>query len=194
MFTKKNGIAVLFLYLLQFTIACDPCDCPTPSTYERTYNDVLVKAWDTSGFQTKEVDGKVNKNAFGLTISVEFELEKIAHHKTHNSFGFGSAIACSCSSDKYINVDPIVSIEILVTNRDTNEINTVTDLFKTNGYYNDKPITLTELFKNKEEWRDGFQLDLVAYETIPDNSIFTVKAFLKSGIMLSKQTKEINFY
>jgi len=193
MLTKKNGIAIILLYLLQFTIACDPCDCPTPSTFERTYNDVSVKAWDTSGSTSKEIVGKVNKNAFGLTISVDFELEKVAHHKSHSSFGFGSAIACSCNPDEYINVDPIVSIEILVTNSENNETSTVTDFFKMYGY-NGELATLAELFKNREDWHDGFQLDLVKYETIPDNSIFTVKAFLKSGILFSKQTKEINFH
>ena len=66
-----------------------------------------LKTWDTSGFQNAEVFDSVNKNSFGLTVSVE--LNQIAYLKSRldfSSFGFASAYACSCPPDEYINVDP----------------------------------------------------------------------------------------
>jgi len=72
-----------------------------------------LKTWDTSGFQNAEVFDSVNKNSFGLTVSVE--LNQIAHLKSRldfSSFGFASAYACSCPPDEYINVDPIDHYQI----------------------------------------------------------------------------------
>ena len=72
-----------------------------------------LKTWDTSGFQNAEVFDSVNKNSFGLTVSVE--LNQIAYLKSRldfSSFGFASAYTCSCPPDEYINVDPIDHYQI----------------------------------------------------------------------------------
>ena len=72
-----------------------------------------LKTWDISGFQNAEVFDSVNKNSFGLTVSVE--LNQIAYLKSRldfSSFGFASAYACSCPPDEYINVDPIDHYQI----------------------------------------------------------------------------------
>ena len=72
-----------------------------------------LKTWDTSGFQNAEVFDSVNKNSFGLTVSVE--LNQIAYLKSRldfSSFGFASAYACSCPPDEYINVDPFDHYQI----------------------------------------------------------------------------------
>ena len=72
-----------------------------------------LKTWDTSGFQNAEVFDSVNKNSFGLTVSVE--LKQIAYLKSRldfSSFGFASAYACSCPPDEYINADPFDHYQI----------------------------------------------------------------------------------
>jgi len=193
---NKKAKSIIFIILFQFIVtACVPCKCDPKSTFERKYMGLELKAWDTSGFQNSEIMGPVNKNSFGLTISVLFELKQIALYESSlkiSSFGFASAYACSCPDDEYINVDPIDSIRILVTNTENQIEVIVTDNFTTYGY-DGKKITIRELFEIKAEWHDGFQLDLTDYENIPDSSIFTVKIYLDSGIELTKQTEQINF-
>lgn len=193
---NKKFISLLLIYFFQFlATSCDPCDCDPVKTFERIYNGLELKAWDKSGFQKVEVSDIVNKNSFGLTVSVEFELNQIAHSKSRldfSSFGFASAYACSCPPDEYINVDPIEFIEIRVTDTQSQEITDVTSNFTTYNY-NGEQITISELFENRADWHDGFQLDMMEYDNIPDSSIFTVKIILKSGIELIKQTQEIDF-
>lgn len=193
---NKKLIALLLIYFFQFiATSCDPCDCDPAKTFERTYNGLELKAWDTSGFQNEEVSGTVNKNSFGLTVSVEFDLNQIAYLKSRldfSSFGFASAYACSCVPDEYINIDPIKFIEIRVTDIQSQEITDVTANFSTYDYNGDQ-ITISDLFENRADWHDGFQLDMTEYENIPDTSVFEVKIILESGIELIEQTQEINF-
>lgn len=193
---NKKLLSLLLLYFFQFlATSCDPCDCSPSRTFERTYNGLELKAWDTAGFQNVEVSGNVNKNAFGLTVSVEFELHQIAYLKSRinfGSFGFTPAYACSCVPDEYINFDPIETIEIRVTDTQSLEISDVTANFTTNDY-NGEQITISELFENRADWHDGFRLDMTEYDNIPNTSIFEVKIILNSGTELIEQTQEINF-
>ena len=193
---NKKLISLLLLYFFQFlATSCAPCDCEPGKTFERTYNGLELKAWDTSGFQNEEVSDTVNKNSFGLTVSVEFDLNQIAYLKSRldfSSFGFASAYACSCPPDKYINLDPIESIEIRVTDTQSQEIMDVTTNFSTYDY-NGEQITISDFFENRADWHDGFQLDMTEYDNIPNTSIFEVKIILESGTELIEQTQEINF-
>ena len=193
---NKKLISLLLLYFFQFlATSCDPCDCEPGKTFERTYNGLELKAWDTSGFQNEEISDTVNKNSFGLTVSVEFDLNQIAYLKSRldfSSFGFASAYACSCVPDEYINVDPIEFIEIRVTDTQSQEITTVTANFATYDY-NGEQITISDFFENRADWHDGFQLDMTEYDNIPNTSIFEVKIILESGTELIEQTQEINF-
>ena len=111
---KKKLISLLLIYFFQFlATSCHQCDCDSAKTFERTYNGLELKTWDTSGFQNAEVFDSVNKNSFGLTVSVE--LNQIAYLKSRldfSSFGFASAYACSCPPDEYINVDPFDHYQI----------------------------------------------------------------------------------
>lgn len=194
---NKKLISLLLIYFFQFlATSCDPsCYCDPARTFERTYNELELKAWDTSGFQNEEVSDTVNRNSFGLTVSVEFDLNQIAYLKSRldfSSFGFASAYACSCVPDEYINVDPIESIEIRVTDTQSLEITDVTTNFSTYDY-NGEQIIISDFFENRANWNDGFQLDMTEYDNIPDSSIFEVKVILESGTELIEQTQEINF-
>lgn len=197
---NKKVITIFLIYFIQFLgTSCFPsCDCDPIKTFERTYNGIELKAWDTSGFQIEEVINSAYKNAFGLTISVQFDLNQIASSKPKlnmSSFGYTSAYAvsdCDCPSDEYINIDPIFSIKINVTNLENEEIIDVTDNFTTYSY-NGEQLTISELFEIREDWHDGFQVDLSEYENIPDRSLFTVIILLESGTELIEQTQEITF-
>ena len=162
------------------------------------YNNLEIQAWDTSGFQNEEVINTAKKNAFGLTIAVQFELNQISYSEkmvNMRLFGFTSAYAmsgCDCPVDEYINLDPIVSIKINVTNLENQEIIDVTDNFTTYNY-NGEQLTINELFEIREEWHDGFQMDMSKYDNIPDSSLFTVIILLESGIELIEDTQEITF-
>ena len=197
---NKKVIIIFLIYFIPFiATSCFPsCDCEPIKTFERTYNNLEIQAWDTSGFQNEEAINSAKKNAFGLTISVQFELNQISFSRPMldiSSFGFTSAYAmsgCDCPADEYINSDPIVSIKINVTNLENQEIIDVTDNFTTYNY-NGEQLTINELFEIREEWHDGFQVDMSEYDNIPDSSVFTVIILLESGTELIEQTQEITF-
>ena len=151
---NKKIVALFLLYLFQFfSTSCVPCNCGSASVYEKTYNGIDLQAWDTSGFQNQEVSGKVNKNAFGLTINLLFELNQMAVKEPNyefGSFGFTSAWSCDCVVDEYINSDSIVSIKINVTNLENQEVIEVTDNFTTYNF-NEEQLTISELFEIREE-------------------------------------------
>ncbi|MDG1778636.1 MAG: hypothetical protein P8H23_04740 [Flavobacteriaceae bacterium] len=196
---NKKVITIFLIYFIQFiATSCFSCDCAPIKTFERTYNGLELKAWDTSGFRNEEVINSAYINAFGLTISVQFELNQVSFSKPMldmSSLGFTSAYAmsdCDCPMDEYINIDPIVSLKINVTNLENQEIIDVTDNFTT-YHYNGEQLTISELFKIREDWHDGFQLDMSEYGNIPDLSLFTVIVHLETGTELIAQTQEITF-
>ena len=195
---NKKILSLFLLYFLQFILtSCDPCDCGSSNSFERKYNGLELNAWDTSGFQYVEVSDSVYKNSFGLTVSVEFKLNQITYFKPKSdwsSFGFSPAYAlsCGCPADEYINVDPIDSIIITVTDTQDQEITDVTNNFMTYGYDGEQ-LTISELFENRADWHDGFQIDMKEHNNIPNSSVFTVKIILESGTELVEQTQEINF-
>lgn len=196
---NKKVIIIFLIYFIQFlATSCFPCNCDPIKTFERTYNNLEIKAWDTSKFQNKEVINSAYKNAFGLTISVQFDLHQISYSKPIldiSAFGFTSAYAmsdCDCPEDKYINIDPIASIKINVTNLETQETIDVTDNFTTNNY-NGEPVTINKFLEIRENWHDGFQVDMSEYDNIPNNSQFKIIVSLESGAELVEQTQEITF-
>ena len=192
---NKKVKVFLFFYAFQFMISsCVNCHCNS-ANYEKIYNAIEVKAWDTSGFQNSEIINStpVYKNSFGLSISVLSKLNEVAFNKIKwRSLGFESTYACDCPGDTYNIDDPIDSIMIAVIDVNTqNEID-VTSKFAAK-LSNGNEITLNELFENLEDWQDGFQFDLKTYDDIPGVAIFKVKIYLESGIELTEQTQQINF-
>ena len=195
--TKKIFFTLGFIFTLQLIFSCDPCECPTPQKYRVDYNDITVIAHNTAGFQVKPIEDTIHKNTLGLSVSVNFELVKLAKSmKTTGSFGFNSAMAfsCDCIGDEYLYENPIDKIEIYVKDVQTSDTTQVTDNFATYGYSSGNLISLDELFSNREEWHDGFQFELVKYESIPSSAIFIVEAYLASGTKLTRETDQINFY
>ncbi len=192
---NKKLTALLLIYVFQFVMSCDErCYCPPIKTFEKTFKGFELKAWDTSSFQSEEVTNTVNKNSFGLTVSIQFDFNQISYHQSKfdfSSFGFVSAYACICPLDKYIEVDTIEAIKILVTDTKTQETSDVTANFTTYDH-NREPISISGFFEKMVNQTD-LQLDMTAYNDIPDTSIFEVILVLVSGNELIKQTQEINF-
>ncbi len=193
---NKKIISLFLIYFFQFlATSCETCSCELMKTFERTYNGLDIKAWDTAGFQNSEVSDTVNKNSFGLSILLDFGLNQISHSKTRSTFsafGFASAYACSCQPDQFINVDPIDIIEIKVTDTQSQEKTDITAHFASYDF-NGEYIPINEALKNKVDWIDRFQLDMIEYDNIPNTSIFEVKIILQSGTELIEQTQKINF-
>ena len=192
---NKKVKVLLFFYAIQFMIsACVNCDCNS-GNYEKIYNGIEVRAWNTSGFQDSEIidSTPVYKNSFGLSVSVLSKLNEVAFNiPKWKSLGFESAYACDCPGDTYIVNDPMNSIIISVIDVNTQNEMDVTSKFifeSSNG----NEITLNELFENLDDWQDGFRFDLKAFEDIPNSAIFNVKIYLESGIELSENTQQINF-
>src|SRR3989339_658107 len=153
---KKSLFLLLLFVLVKLFVSCDS-RCGGSATYENIYNNVIIKAFNTAGFQSILVEDSVFKNTFGLTISMNFETNQVARNKIPFQSGFSFAMALECTSTTYLYPDPLDIIEI------------------------------------REEWHDGFQLDLLDYKTIPDNAVFIAEAFLESGLMFTAETPEIYF-
>ncbi len=191
----KSVTVLISIFAIQFVTSCVyRCTCDDSVTYEVIYESITVTPWNTSGFNaSEEVTDSVYRNAFGITLSVNFEPKEVSCSQT--GFGFSKAMAwsCSCPDDEYTFVDPIAYAEVFVTNVDTNEQIEVSSLFGTYGYDNEL-ISLDELFDIRQEWHDGFQFELINFDSIPSSAIFTVNVYLQSGMKFTEQTQQINFY
>lgn len=192
----KNKVLIVLatMFLSQMFFSCWPCDCSPSETFENNYIDVSITPYDTSGFNPEIIVDKAFKNAFGLGISVIFEPIKIAcSFKTLSNLGFTSAMACSCAEDKYIYPDPISYINIYIIDTQTDLKIDVTNNFKIYSY-SDELISLSDFFEKREIWHDGFQIELIEYDTMPNSVIFIAEVFLESGKTFSNQTEIVKFY
>jgi len=187
---SKVIVILLIGFISQLIISC--CDCDDPHTYENIYTGVTVIPYDNSGFSPQEVTDTVYKNAFGLGVYVDFELRQYANRI---SFGFSSAMAfqCDCIEPEYVYSDPINHLEIFLIIPGKQEQSNVTDLFQIYDYEN-KLVSLDDFFAQREDWHDGFQLELVKFETIPESAIFKTTVILESGNSYTDQTGVVNFY
>ncbi|MCP4460371.1 MAG: hypothetical protein GY816_20465 [Cytophagales bacterium] len=188
---SKSIIAFVSIFLIQFVMSCNPCKCDDAITYEVEYDGITITPWNTSGFGATEVIDTVYRNSFGITLSVNFEPRKVS--RIPKNFGFSAALACDCIGDEYNFIDPIDNAEIYVTDVSTDEQQDITELFGAYGFSGEL-ISLSELFSIQEEWHDGFQFELIDFDSIPSTAFFTVIVYLESGIRLSEQTQQINFH
>lgn len=194
---KKKWIALFLLYGLQFAFtACSPpCDCDDASIFEITYTEVELTTYDTSGFRNAIAETNIPKNAFGLEIFLNADQQQIADRSFKlnlGGFGFNSAVACDCVPPEYVFKDPIIGVEILVTDTITNTSIEVTDNFTITDF-NDEVAPFSTFFESRNQLRTNFQLDLSLLDNIPDTSIFTVNLTLESGTIISKSTNMITF-
>lgn len=190
---KKVILILVVLFSIQVLISCIFCDCQDPETYEITYTSVNVTAMNTAGFTDQEVTDSIYKNAFGLSVYMNSNFTLMHAVSPNFTLGFSTVIACSCFEDTYIYPDPLNNINIFVVDTDTNEKINVSEKFKIRSYY-DGLISLDDFFAQREDWYDGFQFELVDFNTIPNSVIFIVEAQLESGTLLTNETQEINFY
>lgn len=194
---NKVLIVVSIMFLTQLFFSCWRCNCPTPETFENNYTDVSIIPYDTSGFNYEVVNDTVNKNTFGLGILVNFETIKVAFNfKKLATLGFNSALAfsdCDCVEDEFIYPDPINNFNIYMLDTQTEQRTDITQNFRIYSYSNEL-IPLNEFFEQRENWHDGFQIELVEYDSMPNSGVFEVEVFLDSGKTFSNHTGIINFY
>jgi len=191
---KKAGVIILSIFVVQVITSCLP-QCGDAGTYEHIYNGVTITPYDLSGFNTKPIIDSVYKNAFGLSVSVNFEFIQISMAKPKLFGAFSSAIAMSdCPEPVYKYSDPIKTVELFVTDITSGETTNVSNYFGIQSYIGDELITLEQFFIERAEWHDGFQFELVNFDSIPNSAIFTAKAYLESGIVFTEETEQINFY
>jgi hypothetical protein len=191
---KKVILILVVLFSIQVLISCIFCDCPDPETFNISYSSVEVTAMNTAGFSPTAVTDSVYKNAFGLLVYMNSDYTLIQTATPNFTLGFSTVTACSCDENTYLYPDPLSYMNVFVVNTDTDERTDVTENFKIQSYYYDGLINLNEFFSERENWYDGFQFELVDFNSIPSSAIFVVEAHLLSGIMLSRETQQINFY
>jgi len=189
---KKILTILLIGFVLQIIISS--CGCGDSFTYENIYTGVTIIPYDNSGFNSKIATDTVYKNAFGLVIQVNFD-SKLADNSVKFGLGFNSAMAFSsdCIGDEYLYPDPISYFDIFMINQLDGRKTKVTDFFKILGYKGEL-ISLEDFFPQREEWHDGFQIELVDHDSISNSVIFEVEVFLESNKSFIGQTEVVHFY
>lgn len=189
---NKVLIIIIFGFISQIIISC--CDCCDTFTYENIYTGVTVIPYDNSGFNSEIAADTVYKNAFGLGIHVKFE-SQLAENSIELGLGFNSAMAfsCDCIGGEYLYPDPISYFNIFMIDQINEQKINVTEFFKIQGY-NGELIALDDFFIQREEWHDGFQVELVNHDSISSSAIFEVEVFFESGKSFKGQTDIVNFY
>ncbi|CAN0601612.1 unnamed protein product, partial [Ectocarpus sp. 12 AP-2014] len=158
---KKKLIALFWLYVLQFlATACNPCDCDV-SDFESTYTAIELEIYNTSGFQHTIAETDIPKDAFGIVITLitnDVEITDRFLNLNLGSFGFNAALACDCDPPEYIFTDPIVSLEILVSDAVSNSNIDVTNSFTVTDFNGDV-VPIATYFQNRDDATTSFQLD-----------------------------------
>jgi len=190
---RNKVLTILLLgFMSQIIFSC--CDCGDTFTYENVYTGVTVIAYDNSGFSSDIAIDTVYKNAFGLGVNVNFD-SKLADNSVNLGLGFNSALAfsCDCIGDEYFYPDPISYFEIYEINQLNGQKTNVSDYFKIEGYSGEL-ISLDDFFPQREDWHDGFQIELVDHDSISNSVIFEVEVFFESNKSFVGQTDIVNFY
>ena len=190
---KNKVVTILFLgFLSQIILSC--CDCGEAFTYQNLYTGVTIIPYDISGFNAEIATDTVYRNAFGLGVMVNFET-KLAVNAPKSGLGFNASMAmsCDCVEDKYVYPDPISHFDLFMINQSNGQKTKVNQYFKILGY-NGEPISLEEFFPQRQEWHDGFQIELVTFDSIPNSVIFEVEVFLMSNQSFNGQTEVVNFF
>ena len=192
----KNKVTIVLsvMFMFQFIVSC--CNCDPTETFENHYQELTIFAYDTSGFNVKEATENAYKNAFGLGVMVKFESIKVSDSMNcYSNLGFGTALAfsdCDCVGDEFLYPDPLTKLVIYALDPVSLEKTVITERFKIQ-FYDDSLISIDSFFEQREEWHDGFQLTLVAYNELPDTIIFVAEVFLESGKSFINQTNIITF-
>lgn len=185
---SKSIVVFILIFLVQLIISCNSCG-HDPVSYEIEYTGIIVHTWDTSGFYEKEVKDSVSRNSFGLSFYPNYEMQEIAHFQ--NNFSFSAALACDPAYPAV--TDPIDYAEIYVTDIVNDTLQNVTELF--GAYmYTGELTSVSELFASQTEWFEEFRVELIQPDSIPPSAVFSVHLHLESGIMLSADTQQVNFY
>lgn len=197
---RKKVISLFLLSALQFvTASCDICDCGSRSIFKKTCTEIKLTTLNRSGFQSSFTDNNIPKNAFGLEIFMESDEKQIANKRYNlnlGSFGFNSALDCSCPDPDYLLIDPIAAIQIFVRSTLPNIDIEVTNNFTITDF-RENTLPFLTYFQNLNSEddiyrsRDIFRLALSELSSIPDASIFTLNVPLESGKIISKTTSTI---
>jgi len=199
-------ILVVFFSLFLFQVVYTACSCygdrSAVSKYDTKYDSVSLSALNTLGFRNENIEGPISKYALGLDVYVYTTIEKIAvNNAKYDNTVFGTSYAttpwpvggapCNVSpTTVFTKTDPIDHVEFIVIDAITNEKINVTDNFET--YLGQKYVTINEQIQSTEDLRSG-SYDLTRFDNIPNSAIFVINIYLKSGLVLSDKTQEINF-
>jgi hypothetical protein len=189
---KKATLILVIAFSIQVIISCVHCNCPDESRLNMQYDSVTIRPINTAGFNPTEVIDSTNRNAFGIEVIVFSEINSPSNATVQNlSLGFKTAMACDCKDNSY--TDQIINVELYVIDTETSVRTNVTSNFGIASIYEDEIIPLSQFFKERENWQDDFQFDLVDNQSIPSSAIFIADVYLESGAMFSNESVQVNF-
>lgn len=168
--------------------------CPSPSTFEVTYNSVEIRAENTAGYNTTPIKDSINKSDLGITILVNFETVQIAKLSNFIGSGIQSAYALSCEGDYYEYPDDIKNISTYINNPKTGTKTNANAWFGQYNYDTNEYQDINEIMLLRNEGWDGFQFELFVFDSVPNTTLISVEVELESGIVFEDETQIINFY
>ena len=193
---RKIIICLAIIYSAQFLSGCDECECPGATDIEVAYKDFSISAVNTEEGKNIEQDSALNRDAFGLIISLE-EQELILMAESMGSWGFSQAKACDCTGFRYRYEQDIVDIDIQALNAN-GKLEDVTRFFALR-YYADELITVNEYLqltqRQSSESRRNSQILLLytGKEAFPSGERLHVRIELSSGKIMEQESSVITF-
>lgn len=192
---NKVFIVLSLIFSVRLLSSCCPGDCVNRA-YEINYGSVSTTLYNTAGFTETIVEDSVFSRTFGISVSVNFELNQVAlSNSVESNFGFNQAMACSCIGDNYVYNDSINFVNLFVKDVEKNETKMVNDIFDISPFDDNMWIYNAWSYDDDtQSQRDGFEFELFQYDSIPDSAIFIVEVNLASGLILTDTTESIKFY
>lgn len=136
MLNRVLVLSLLWVLLTLFSFSCiDDCQCPRSSVFDMVHQSFSLNPVQTQGFGTRPVIDTAYSLAFGIVLDIQYNQVKISDVED-NSRGqlIGSAYACDCLGDRFLNTDPVVNVELYMINSDLNDTLKVTDYFRASTF------------------------------------------------------------
>lgn len=196
--TAKVLSILICIFFIQTLGSC-LLRCDDPRSYSVSYESIKVESLDTSGFNIKNSDSALFKNAFAIKIDLHTEEKEVSDYRIATSIGFNSAYAIEkCEDAYYIYEDTFA--DIILTRIDENGDETIVTNDFSGTDYDGSSLTIAQIvIKQNNDYSypyirpDAFNLELQNYRNLPRKIKLRVDVVLESATILTYETDTLYF-
>jgi len=187
---RKSLVILASIFIFQTIMSCDTCNCPSYRRYLVDFQGLDVAAYQRTNGQLAGINGDISVTDLTVVAEVSFEAERLSQNMA--TFGFQSALACSCAyPTKYQFIDAISAIRIL--KNEPEESKDISILFGIDDSFDLEWFIENNLFVWDTYEPMVLQLNALENATLTGTMTLTVEIELASGAVLSATTQEITF-